>query len=53
MQETFEITDEDNIPQQLLDAFNEGQEIQCLTSIGWVDVEPDFRCGTTYRINNA
>ena len=46
-----EIVDEDNVPQELYDAFTNDKTIQLLTTIGWVDIdEPDFRCGNTYRV---
>lgn len=47
----YEITDEGNVPAGLQAARTAGMQIQCLTSIGWVDVDVNdgFRFGVTYR----
>ena len=48
----FCIDDEENIPQQLLDAKAEGKTIQVLTVIGYIDCddEVEFRNGVNYKI---
>ena len=48
---TFTIEDEDNIPQELIDAIANGDHIQVETVIGWVDVEDvSFRTLNTYKV---
>jgi len=48
----YEIIDTDQIPQELLDAFHNGQTIQIASCIGWLDCDPppEFRCGNVYRV---
>lgn len=47
----YEITDEDNVPEELTSAFNEGKMIQLETCIGWVTLdEPSFNVGLRYKI---
>lgn len=49
----FEISNEEIIPQELLQALEQGKTIQVDSQsiVGWIDLdEPEFRCGVTYRI---
>ena len=49
----FYIKDENNIPQELIEAKNNGKTIQCLTVVGYVDIdEPEFRVGVNYKIKD-
>lgn len=49
--QTYEIVDEDNVPQELVDAVKAGKTVECEGAPGlWIEVEPEFRCGVTYRI---
>lgn len=46
----IEVIDEDNIPQELLDAREDGREIQVESAIGFITIDdPDFRCMLEYR----
>lgn len=48
---TYEIVDEECIPQALLDALGEGRTIQVDTMVGWITIDiQEFMCGNTYRI---
>lgn len=49
---TYFIKDENDIPQELLDAVAQGKTIQVNTEtvVGWVDVDPEFRCGVELRV---
>lgn len=49
---TYIIEDEANIPQELIDAVSQGKTIQVNTEtiVGWIDVDPEFRCGVELRV---
>ena len=49
---TYIIEDEGSIPQELLDAVSQGKTIQVNTEtiLGWIDVDPEFRCGVELRV---
>lgn len=47
----YKITDENNVPQELLNAREQNKCIQCMTVIGWIDIDdPEFRVGNIYRV---
>ncbi len=51
MEPLFEIVDEDNIPQELLDAKENNTPVYVDTEIGWVKCEYDYSVGNLYKIN--
>lgn len=49
----FEVVEDGVIPDWLDDAYLEGEEIQILTSIGWITIDDaivEFCNGLTYRV---
>ena len=47
----YKIVDENNLPQELLDAVEAGAAVYCESCIGWIKIdEPDFRCGLEYKV---
>lgn len=50
----FEVVEDNVVPTWLIKAHLDGEEIQVLTSIGWITVEDvdfnGFRNGVTYRV---
>ena len=52
MEPLYHIVDEDNIPQELLDAKLNSSPVYVDTEIGWIQVSDyDYCFGNTYKIN--
>ncbi len=49
----YTVIDEDNVPPELTEAKARGDDFQCTSMIGWIDLAPDdltyFRNSNTYR----